>query len=176
MITTNQQLLQAYNKIYESTDYSYYKISLTASEIKYIQIITNVALQKLLKIPRQYISLPDIEQAFHESFPNLDKDTKKPLISLLEHITRSVLTKKEQTIYAYMNNWRSIPETPQQIQDLKNNLIHEITRLLQIEIQRFSKYTDIPSYRHSDTLIKNYMDQRHIQQITDRLPEIHGIF
>jgi len=160
--------------IFESSGDS--SLPLIQPETNYIQSIVNIALHRLSQSPRMYISLLDIELAFDDSFPDLQGEMQQAVSKFVEQLTRHVLTKKQSTIYSYMYGWHPFPETPEQIQDLKNILIDELTQLFKQQINYYTNLNNIPSYQHSDQLIKKYVDNRKLHDLESKLPELKGIF
>ena len=160
--------------IFESSDDS--SLPLIQPETNYIQSIVNIALHRLSQSPRMYISLLDIELAFNDSFPDLQGEMQQVVSKFVEQLTRHVLTKKQSTIYSYMYGWHPFPETPEQVRDLKNKLIDELTQLFNQQINYYTNLTNIPSYQHVDQLIKKYVDNRKLHDLESKLPELKGIF
>ena len=161
--------------IFESDIYSYSKLSLTQPETNYIESIVDTALKRLLGSPRKYISLPDMEQSFNTSLPNLQGEMQKAVFHMFEQLTRIILTQKGESLYAYMNRWRDFPETPEQIQKVKDKLIDDISRGFKQHINHYIELTEIPSYQHVDQLIKKYVNNRKLHDLESKLPELGGI-
>lgn len=171
----DQKLLEnLYHSIAQNEE-SPYTSKLTKKEADYINIVTDISLQRLLESPRKYISFAELDKCFSTIFSNLNYEQSNAVFNFFKHILSKVLTAKNSSLYAYMHHWREIPKTEEEKRIVKRKLLEEISTLLCQEFEKFEKY-GVPSYFSYHQLLQIYVDNRKIQNLETKLPELKGLF
>jgi len=117
----------------------------------------------------------ELDKCFSTIFSNLKYEQSNAVFNFFKHILSKVLTAKNSSLYAYMHHWREIPKTEEEKQTVKLKLIEEITTLLCQEFEKFEKH-GVPSYFSYHQLLQIYVDNRKIQNLETKLPELEGLF
>ena len=146
----------------------YYNTYLTSNERQFIDKVADIAIKKLRLSPPKYITLREIETAFNETFSTYNSNDH--IYEIFDECTTYVLTTQGGVIYNQMN-FREAGTDEEIRQKINNALAYELKRW-------FTNYNKVklPNQSNSEKAIQQYIDSRKYQDLTDKLPELKGIF
>ena len=146
----------------------YYNTYLTSNERQFIDKVADIAIKKLRLSPPKYITLRETETAFNETFSTYNSNDH--IYEIFDECTAYVLAKQGGVIYnqIYFREGGTDEEVRQKI---NNALAYELRRW-------FTNYETVklPNQSNTEKAIQQYIDSRKYQDLTNKLPELKGIF
>ena len=150
--------------------HSIYNSYLTTNERRFIDKVADIAIQKLRWSPPKYITLREAETAFNETFSAYNSNDY--IYEIFDECQSYVLAQQGGVIYNQMH-FREGGTDEEIRQRINNALAYELKRWFNYYENRGNLSAN---QSKSEKAIQHYVDNRKFQKITNRLPELKGMF